>query len=94
MSSGLCPRCGDASGERHLCVPPFLDRPAGTYTLDRGTLTYNASAPPQWCAPDPNPHATQVAALRAENARLRALIARYADVIGDDARDVLPGVPF
>lgn len=85
MSSGYCDKCGDASGERHFCVPPFLER---------ATVTYNASTPPPWCAPDPDPQATQVAALRAENARLRALIARYADVIGDDARDVLPGVPF
>jgi hypothetical protein len=136
MSSGICDRCGDASGERHLCVPPFLDR---------GAVTYNASTPPPsltYAAPmsaleaerhvfyeemrrlqaglvvlresylrgrGPSPAQARAVIdalldgpmsvdppfpLTAENARLRALIARYADVIGDEARDVLPGVPF
>jgi hypothetical protein len=128
MSSGHCDRCGDASGERHLCVPPFLDR---------GAVTYNASTPPQSLTPDasmsalegaipapsyadywewehtgrppaalmdvlrpPVPHITHetraahIARLEVEIVRLRALIARYADVIGEDADDILPGVPF
>lgn len=69
MASGLCPACGDASGEAHVCRPvPGLPQ---------------APAPAYW---GPGPEVTQrIAALEAENAHLRAVLARYADVLGEDA---------
>lgn len=109
MASGYCARCGDASGERHRCVPPFL--PADTAAAHAALLRRMVTDPP---APTREALQQQISVLArvlselhtrvqalesgvpisADNARLRAIVARYADVIGEDADGLLPGVPF